>query len=74
MLTYLKYPERVTRLILVDPAVYAGGGSPAWVRPLLGTPQMNRLGPLFARQFRSRHQRFHRNRMARSRANSPPKL
>jgi pimeloyl-ACP methyl ester carboxylesterase len=54
MLTYLKYPERVTRLILVDPAVYAGGGSPAWVRPLLGTPQMNRLGPLVARQIQVR--------------------
>lgn len=54
MLTYLKYPERVTRLILVDPAVYAGGGSPVWVRPLLGTPQLNRIGPLFARQIQVR--------------------
>jgi pimeloyl-ACP methyl ester carboxylesterase len=54
MLTYLKYPERVTSLILVDPAVYAGGGAPAWIRPLLGTPQMRRLGPLFARQIQTR--------------------
>lgn len=54
MLTALKYPERVERLILVDPAVYAGGGAPAWVRPLLGTPQMRRLGPLFARQIQTR--------------------
>ena len=50
MLTALKYPERVTSLILVDPAVYAGGGAPAWIRPLLGTPQFDHLGPLFARQ------------------------
>lgn len=54
MLTALKYPERVEQLILVDPAVYAGGGAPAWVRPLLGTPQMRHLGPLFARQIQAR--------------------
>lgn len=54
MLTALKYPERVEQLILADPAVYAGGGAPAWVRPLLGTPQMRHLGPLFARQIQAR--------------------
>jgi pimeloyl-ACP methyl ester carboxylesterase len=54
MLTALKYPERVESLILVDPAVYAGGGTPAWIRPLLKTPQMNHVGPLFARQIQSR--------------------
>lgn len=54
MLTALKYPERVQNLILVDPAVYAGGGAPAWIRPLLGTPQMRHLGPLFARQIQTR--------------------
>lgn len=53
MLTALKYPQRVQSLILVDPAVYAGGGTPAWVRPLLGTPQMRHVGPLIARQFQS---------------------
>lgn len=47
--TALKYPERVRALVLVDAAVYAGGGAPAWIRPLLNTPQMNRLGPLLAR-------------------------
>jgi pimeloyl-ACP methyl ester carboxylesterase len=46
----LKYPERVQALVLVAPAVYSGGGAPAWIRPLLGTPQMRRLGPLFVRQ------------------------
>jgi pimeloyl-ACP methyl ester carboxylesterase len=54
MLTALQYPERVESLILVDPAVYAGGGAPAWSRPLLKTPQMNHVGPLFARQIQTR--------------------
>ena len=54
MLTALQYPQRVESLILVDPAVYAGGGAPSWSRPLLKTPQMNRLGPLFARQIQTR--------------------
>jgi pimeloyl-ACP methyl ester carboxylesterase len=48
--TALEYPGRVAGLVLVDAAIYAGGGSPAWVRPLLYTPQMNRLGPYFMRQ------------------------
>ena len=61
MLTALKYPERIERLILVDPAVYAGGGAPAWIRPLFLTPQMNRLGPLFARQIRERGVEFIRS-------------
>jgi len=50
----LAHPERVSALILVDPAVYNGGGAPAWVRPLLATPQMRRLGPLVARQIQAR--------------------
>ena len=54
MQTTLAYPERVAALILVDPAVYAGGGAPAWVRPLLSTPQMRHLGPLVARQIQAR--------------------
>lgn len=54
MLTALQYPERVESLILVDPAVYAGGGAPAWSRSLLKTPQMNRVGPLIARQIQTR--------------------
>jgi pimeloyl-ACP methyl ester carboxylesterase len=54
MLTALTYPERVSGLILISPAVYAGGGSPGWVRPLLASPQMNRLGPLLVRNIRER--------------------
>ena len=50
----LEHPERVSSLILVDPAVYEGGGSPSWLRPLLATPQMRRLGPLVARQILER--------------------
>jgi pimeloyl-ACP methyl ester carboxylesterase len=54
MLTALKYPQRVQSLILADPAVYAGGGAPAWIRPLLRTPQMRHLGPLVSRQIQTR--------------------
>ncbi len=54
MLAALQYSERVQALILVNPAVYAGGGAPAWVRPILKTPQMNRLGPLVSRQLQAR--------------------
>jgi len=50
----LAHPERVSALILVDPAVYSGGGVPAWLRPLLDTPQMRHLGPLLARQIQVR--------------------
>ncbi len=50
----LAYPERVSALILVDPAVYTGGGAPSWIRPLLGSPQMRHLGPLLARQIQVR--------------------
>jgi pimeloyl-ACP methyl ester carboxylesterase len=50
----LAHPQRVSALILVDPAVYTGGGAPGWLRPLLATPQMRRLGPLLARQIQSR--------------------
>ena len=54
MQTALAHPERVSALILVDPAVYNGGGAPEWTRPLLGTPQMRHLGPLVARQILER--------------------
>ena len=54
LLTYFERPDRVQALILVDPAVYAGGGTPPWVKPLLKTPQMRRLGVLVARAFISR--------------------
>lgn len=46
----LARPERVAALVLVSPAVYAGGGAPALVRPLLYLPPINHLGPLLARR------------------------
>jgi pimeloyl-ACP methyl ester carboxylesterase len=54
----LQHPERVQALILVDAAVYAGGGAPFWVRPILNTPQMNHLGPLVARQLQAQGVEF----------------
>lgn len=53
MMAALQHPERVEALILVDAAVYAGGGAPSWSRPLLKTPQMNHVGPLIARQLQA---------------------
>ncbi len=49
MHTYLRHPDRVTAIVFVDAAIYAGGGAPTWIRPLLSTPQLDRLGPLIAR-------------------------
>ncbi len=43
--TALRHPERVAGLVFVDAAIYQGGGAPAWVRPLLNTAQMRKLGP-----------------------------
>jgi len=50
----LQYPERVQALILVDPAVYNGGGGPSWLRLLYRAPQMQHLGPLVVRSIQSR--------------------
>ena len=61
LLTALLYPERVEALVLVDAAVYSGGGAPGWIRPLLHTPQARRLGPLFARAIRNWGQEFGRS-------------
>ncbi len=47
----LAYPERAEALILIAPAIYTGGGTPAWIKPLLSTPQARRLGPYLVRRF-----------------------
>ena len=56
--TALQHPERVQALVLVDAAIYAGGGAPGWVKPILNTPQMDHLGPLFARQLQAQGTEF----------------
>jgi len=47
--TALRYPDRVQALVLVDPAVYASGGFPGFVRFLAQFPPFRRLGPLLVR-------------------------
>jgi pimeloyl-ACP methyl ester carboxylesterase len=61
-LTAVLHPERVEALVLVDAAIYTGGGRyPGWLDPLLRTPQMRRLGPLFARAIREWGEEFGRS-------------
>jgi len=50
---YLNHPDRVQALILVDAAVYTGGGAPSWSKFLLETPQMQRIGPWLVRSISS---------------------
>lgn len=47
--TALDHPERVSGLVLVDPAISDRSAMPAWVRPVLDTPQMKRIGPWISR-------------------------
>lgn len=46
----LERPERVSGLVLVGAPVYGARAPPGWLRPLLHTPQMHRIGPLLMRQ------------------------
>lgn len=50
----LEHPDRVQGLVLVDAAIYTGGGTPSLMRPLFNTPQMQHLGPLIARSLAAR--------------------
>ena len=43
-------PEKVQRLILVDPAVYSTGSSPSWLGSLKVIPQIDRLGPFIVKE------------------------
>lgn len=56
--TTLAYPQRVSGLVLVDAAIYSGGGTPAWIRPLLRLPQFDRLGLLASRSIQSQGEAF----------------
>jgi pimeloyl-ACP methyl ester carboxylesterase len=47
----LLYPERVTALILADPAIYTSGGPPIQFGWLWRTPQMQKIGPWVAHRF-----------------------
>lgn len=49
VLTALHHPERVEALVLAAPAVYHGGGTPGWVRPLLRISPVRHLGLLVVR-------------------------
>lgn len=50
VLVAARHPERVSGLVLEDPAVVSGGGTPRWIAPLLRTPQARRIGPLLVRR------------------------
>jgi pimeloyl-ACP methyl ester carboxylesterase len=50
LLTALTYPQRVRGLVLVDAAVLMPVGVPHWLRPVLTSPQMRRIGPLLIRR------------------------
>ncbi len=49
-LTALDHPNRIEALVLVDAAIYNGGGTPSWAAWLIQTPQMEHIGPLIARR------------------------
>lgn len=41
----LQNPDRVQRLVLVDPAIFTTGGLPSWLSWMYSVPQVDRLGP-----------------------------
>ncbi|HMN59492.1 MAG TPA: alpha/beta hydrolase [Anaerolinea sp.] len=46
----LAQPQRVSGLVLVDPAIYTGGGQRfGLLAPIVNTPQMDRIGPILTR-------------------------
>ncbi len=54
VLTALRHPERVQALVLAAPAIYEGGSPlPGWLSPVLGSPQLRRVGPLLVRSIQS---------------------
>jgi len=49
-LTAVSHPERIKALILVAPAIFDGGPS-GWLRLLMNTPHLKRVGPLLLRKY-----------------------
>jgi pimeloyl-ACP methyl ester carboxylesterase len=50
---YRQQPERVRGLVLISPAITGDVGPPAWLRPMLRTPQARALAPQIARRLAS---------------------
>lgn len=47
---YARAPERVRALVLVSPAITGDIGPPAFLRPVVRTPPLRRLGPRIVRR------------------------
>lgn len=60
-LTALRHPDRVQALVLVDAAIFTSAGTPAWLKPILRTPQLRRLGPVLIRSVESWGEDFGRS-------------
>ncbi|MFZ5815053.1 MAG: alpha/beta fold hydrolase [Bacillota bacterium] len=58
LLTALRHPHRVEGLVLVDAAVYRGGGAPPFIKPLLRTAWGRRVGLHITRRFGTAGPRF----------------
>ncbi|HWI61369.1 MAG TPA: alpha/beta hydrolase [Symbiobacteriaceae bacterium] len=54
LMTALRHPDRIAGLVLVDAAVYRGGGAPPFVKPLLATAWGRRVGLHMVRRIRER--------------------
>ena len=48
-----RQPQKVSSLILVDPAIFTSGGVPSWLVWALDIPQLDRVGPLLVGQISS---------------------
>jgi pimeloyl-ACP methyl ester carboxylesterase len=49
VLAAARHPDRVAGIVLVAPAVYQSRPLPGWLRSLLSSPQMMRIGPYVSR-------------------------
>ena len=59
--TALEHPERIQEMILIAPAIYQSHNTPQWLKPLLNTPQMNKMGILLARSISRNGERILNN-------------